>query len=363
MNFCKLAKKIELGPRQMVFGFERQNTKNQDSIFLSIENEYQTGGPAALDELISSKTHLEELSELEILQIIFWLAEELKIHFFVKDCIISPQQTKRMLIENSENHVFVVTNKQVDRHKFEQALNMAGSILATLPEHVDQYTFSRHLVNELKTWKDTLKSFESQAEQPFFPGKKEIKNSTILLTKILEKQDSFSMINSFLKYQSKITQLAETVMELTRFYTQMVSFWQIFIDRMHAFKSNLSEIRNNNIIFSKFCRLSEIFKSPYPYPLITEAKGLLTDVQDFHQRIEQKKIETLCSKSSSEINKMVKKLISLFDTFESDQEYRNQCLSELRSLNKRIKESKNIEKINSLYNDAKDLFIDVIEEM
>jgi hypothetical protein len=267
-----------------------------------------------------------------------------------------------MLIENSDNRVFVVTNKQVDRPKFEQALNMGRSILPVLPEQVDQYTFSRHLVNELKNWQATLKAYASQAEQPLFPGRKEIKNSTILLAKILEKQDSYSMIISFLKYQSRIVKLAETVMVLTRFYTQSLSFWQIFIDRMQAFEKNLSEIRNNNI-FTKYCRLSEIFKSPYPYPLIPEAENLLTDVQDFHQRVELKKLEILRSKSFAETDKMVKKLISLFDTFESDQEYRNQSLRELRALSKRIEKGNNIEEINTLYNDAKDLFVDLIEEM
>lgn len=363
MIFCKLAKKIELGPRQMEFGFEGQNTKNQNSVLLFIEKEYQADGPAALDGLISSKTQSEELSELEILQIIFWLAEELKIHFFAKDRIISPLQTKRMLIENSDNHVFVVTNKQVDRLKFEQSLKIARSILPALPEQVDQYTFSRHLVNKLKTWQATLKSYESQAGQPLFPGKKEIINSTLLLAKILEKQDSYSMIISFLKYKSRIVQLAEIVMVLTQFYTQALSFWQIFIDRMQAFETNLSEIRNNNNIFTKYCRLSEIFKSPYPYPLITEAESLLTDVQDFYQQVEQKKMETMRSKSFAETKKMIKKLISLFDTFESDQEYRNHSLSELRALSKRIENGNNIEEINTLYNDAKDLFVDLIEEM
>ncbi len=363
MIFCKLAKKIELGPRQMVFGFEGRNTNNQDSVLLFIEKEYQAGGPAALDGLISSKSQSEELSELEILQIIFWLAEELKIHFFTKDHIISPLQTKRMLIENSNNRVFVVTNKQVDRLKFEQALNMGRSILPALPEQVDQYTFSRHLVTEFKTWQTTLKSYASQAEQPLFPGRKEIKNSTILLAKFLEKQDSYSMIISFLKYQSRIVQLAETAMVLIRFYTQKLSFWQIFVDRMQAFETNLTEIRKDNNILTKYCRLSEIFKSPYPYPLINEAECLLTDVQDFHQRVEQKKMETLRSKAFAETDKMVRKLISLFDTFESDQKYRNHCLSELRALSKRIEKGNGIEEINTLYNDAKDLFVDVIEEM
>jgi len=60
---------------------------------------------------------------------------------------------------------------------------------------------------------------------------------------------------------------------------------------------------------------------------------------------------------------MISKMINLFDTFESDQEYRNHCLYELRALNKRIEKSGRIEEIDTLFNDAKDLFVDVIEEI
>jgi hypothetical protein len=56
-------------------------------------------------------------------------------------------------------------------------------------------------------------------------------------------------------------------------------------------------------------------------------------------------------------------LIGLFDTFEIDQEYRNHCLHELRILNKRIEKNGRIEEIDTLFNDAKDLFVDVIEEI
>ena len=60
---------------------------------------------------------------------------------------------------------------------------------------------------------------------------------------------------------------------------------------------------------------------------------------------------------------MIRKLIGLFDTFECDQEYRNHWLYELRALSKRIEQTDRIEEINTLFNDVKDLFVDVIEEI
>jgi hypothetical protein len=361
--YTKLAKKVELGPRQLTFGFEDRMSKNMDTVFLFIEKEYQVGGPVALDILISSATLLDNLSLPEIFQIIFWLAEELKIHFFIKDHTFSPRQTKQMLIENPGTAVFVVINRQVNMRSFEQVKRDSIFFSPTLPEEVDQYTFSRHLVNELKIWQARLTSYAPKAKLPFFPGSKEIKNGTLLLDKILEKQDSYSMILTCLKYQSRIVQLAETIVVLTKFYNQRVPFWQVFIEKMQTFETNLTTIKNDKLIFPKYRRLSKIIKSSYPYSLLKEAELLLTDVQVFHQRVEREKIKAFRSNTLEKIDKMIRKLISLFDTFESDQEYRNHCLYELRTLNKRIEKSGRIEEIDTLFNDAKDLFVDVIEEI
>jgi hypothetical protein len=268
-----------------------------------------------------------------------------------------------MLIENPGTLIFVVINRQVDMQRFEQAKEKCRSFLPALPEEMDQYTFSRHLVSTLKIWQNRLASYAPRAEPPFFPGSKEIKNGTLLLEKILEKQDSYSMILTCLKYQSKLVDLAETVSVLTKFYSQNLPFWQIFINQMQAIETNLPTIKKNKQIFSKYRRLSKIINSSYPYPLLTEAQRLLTDVHGFHQQVEHEKMETFRSSALEKTDKMIQKLISLFDTFESDQEYRNQCLHPLRILNKRIGKSGRIEEIDTLFNDAKDLFVDVIEEM
>lgn len=358
-----LVKKVELGPRQMTFGFEDRIQKNLDRVFGLIEKEYQAGGPVALDSLISSEALSNNLSVPETLQAAFWLAEELKIHFFANDHRVSPLQAKQMLTENPARPVFIVINRPVDDHHFEQAKKTGLSFLPALPERVDQYTFSRHLVHELKSWQTRLLSYAPQARQPFFPGGKEIKNGMVLLDKILEKQDSYSMILSCLKYQSRIVQLAETTAVLKTFYHQTLPFWQALVAQMQAFETNLAEIKTDRQMFSKYRRLSKIMESPHPYPLVTEAKRLLPDVHDFHQRIEREKIKRLRSETLEKTDKMIRKLISLFDTFESDQEYRNHCLHELRTLHKQIEKSGRMEKIHTLFNDAKDLFVDVIEEI
>lgn len=181
--------------------------------------------------------------------------------------------------------------------------------------------------------------------------------------KVLENQDTHSLILSCVTYQSRLIQLAETLNTLTRFYDQDLFFWQEFIERMQAFQTNREEIRKDEAVFETYRRLSTILESPFPFLQVEEAKGLLKDVQAFHERIEYKKLLAVRSRAMDRTDKMVQKLISLFDIFESDLEYRNQCLHDLRSLNRRIGASRYADEIRALLDEAKDLFVDVIEDI
>lgn len=171
------------------------------------------------------------------------------------------------------------------------------------------------------------------------------------------------MILACKKYQAKISQLAETEAVLTHFYTQQRSFWQTFIDRMQAFENNLTELRTDRHIFSVYQRLAEIMSMPCPFPAVAEVERLLPEVYLFHQQIEKDKLEALRTEALATTEKMVKKLIALFDTFESDLEYRNISLLEIRKINKKIRKSADIQEINRLFNDAKDMFVEVIEDV
>lgn len=353
---------MALGPRQMTFGFENQVSLQLDLVFSSIERMYQESGPVRLDGLTALPVLAEKMSVMDILQAVFWLAEELKVHFYIDNDRFPPLQTKKILMENPDD-VFVIINKQVDTAIFKQACEIGRSVLPSLPENMDQYAFSRHIVNQLKTWLERLISYALLAEQPFFPGRKEIKNNTVLLKKMLENQDSHSIISAVLKYRTRLNPLAGAVEELTGFYSREQAFWQKFVEQMKCFEVNLSEIQKNQEIFAKYDRLSEIMKSRHPYPMVAEAKELLVLVKDFHRKVEQEKVRVLRADTVVKINKMVQKLSSLFDTFDSDQEYRNHCLYELRNLNRQIEKSDGVKKINQLFNDAKDLFVDVIEEI
>lgn len=71
-------KDLRLGHRQLSFGFEDHTRKEQDLVMSRLNDEFQKRGYAVLDEFIQQTDALTHLSESEILQHIFWSAQDLK---------------------------------------------------------------------------------------------------------------------------------------------------------------------------------------------------------------------------------------------------------------------------------------------
>ncbi|MEA3232853.1 MAG: hypothetical protein U9Q05_13950, partial [Thermodesulfobacteriota bacterium] len=72
---------ISLGPRQLLFDFEKDKSKEQAMVISCIENKIEKCGYVALDECVQYVKEANELSDAAIIQYIFWLAKDLKVHF------------------------------------------------------------------------------------------------------------------------------------------------------------------------------------------------------------------------------------------------------------------------------------------
>ena len=383
MISIRLVKNIELGPRQMTFGFDDTVSVQLDLVFSFIEEMHHLGGPVPLDLLIDPEmrsadpdSHTDQVHQFhlgapehplahigpqDILQTAFWLAEELKVHFFISDKTIPPHQAKQTLIDDPACAMCLVINQPVDDSRFEAAKKLADMYWGALPENSNQYELSRFFVNHLESWQSRLRSFQGLAEQAGVPGSAQIKNCLILVNKLLMKKDSCSVIFACLKYQIKLPSLSDNMRVLTDFYTHHFSFWNTFSRQMEDFQRNIDAIQGNPKMLSIYHELHEILTRPQPFELIEKARQLLPELESFHQQIEREKMESLRKNCLEQTDKMIRKLIALFDTFDTEDESRNKVLHNLRGLNKRIGASTRIQEIDTLFNDAKDLFVDMIE--
>ncbi|PIE63074.1 MAG: hypothetical protein CSA25_02045 [Desulfobacter postgatei] len=102
---------------------------------------------------------------------------------------------------------------------------------------------------------------------------------------------------------------------------------------MEDFKQNMEMIRENEQIHSTYRKLKGILNNSYPFDQIETAEQLLPELKEFHHRIEREKTERFRKDCLEQINKMIHKLSTLFDTFNAEDTYRNNTLHELRILN------------------------------
>ncbi len=363
MIAVRLIRKIELGPRQMTFGFDDGASGHMDFMYALIEKKYQAAGPVPLDCLIDPEKIPQVPDPFDLLQTVFWLAEALKIHFFISDQTMPPFQAKQMLLENPDCTMAVVINKPVDSYRFDQARDSVVPILPSLPGDLDQYAFSRAVVNELGSWQTRLNSFQPHAEKPGFPGIALIKNSLVLIDRLLENKDSHSIIHACLKYRKKMPELARNLHTLTDFYTCRLAFWTTFTEQMNDFQENMEMIRDNGSMNLIYRQLSNILNSSQPFDLVKKAEELLPELSSFHNQIEQEKTQRLRNSCLEKTDKMIHKLSTLFDTFDTEDAYRNDTLHTIRNLNKKIGLADSMDEITALFNDAQDLFVDIIETL
>lgn len=358
-------KGIILGPRQLTFGFDDTVGQEQDLIVSCIIEQFRTHGQVILDKFITHVKERHDLTQIDTLQYIFWSAHELKIHFRVDGKNIVPFKAKQILLESPEKCVEIIMNKVVETSIF-QDVTWFYQKLPTGQKHNifdDQYEFACSLLSDLKNWQTSLKSFRPIAQRPFYPGNKKISEHLQLLKIMLARQDSYSIIYTCYNHKEKIAKMADDVETLSTFYPGQVKFWELLIKSIEKFQINLTEIKKNSEMFSNFSKLTQILASPSPYNLITKADKLLKTVQTHNDQIIQEITKVHRIKSLSKIDSMIKELVNLFDSHNSDQDLRNKYLYALRSAKKQILHTKNIKQIDLLLCDTEDMVDDFVEEI
>jgi len=358
-------KGIILGHRQLTFGFDDNIQQEQDLVVSCIIEQFENHGQVILDDFIALVSAAHALTEIETLQYVFWSAHELKIHFRVDNKNITPFETKQILLKNPGECVEIVTNKVVKSSIFQDVMWFYQNLFKekNYKNFDDQYDFACSLLSDLKNWETDLNSFKPIAQQPFYPGSKEINEHLQSLKIILAKQDSYSLIYTSYSNKEKIAGIADDVKIISSFYTRQIKLWDLLIKSIEEFRTNLTEIKKNSDIFASFTRLTQILTSPSPYNLITEADKLLKIVQSHNDLIVQKMTDAQRIKAISRIDSMIEKLVKLFDLHNLDRDQRNRFLYALRSKKKQLQHTKNIKQIDLLLCDTEDMYDNFVEEI
>jgi hypothetical protein len=351
-------KDIELGFKQLTFGFENNRLKEQDRIMYYIKNLTETNGYVVLDEVIQYAKERSKLSEFSILQNIFWLVLELKIHFRINKENLDPYHIKKVLLENADHPVEIIVNKSVDDLVFQRTIRFYQEFSGKniIDNYNDQYEFSQRLADEIRHWKSCLNRYNPYVKKPYFPGKEKIDRGLSLINKISARLDSFSLITAFYNNRDQILKLVDDVKTLSEFYSKYIDIWIILTQSIETFTKNLPELKNKSDIIKNFDRLKQILSASHPYDMVKEAWELYEKIKIHNDIIVENKTEQCRIKGLKILGDMIKKMRNHLEAHKAGPDLQNKILYSLRMISKNIRKAKNIERINQLIRHAEDNF-------
>jgi len=282
----------------------------------------------------------------------------LKIHFRINKQSLDPHNVRKILLENPDQRVEIVTNKSVDDLVFKRTKCFYQKLPGknSIDNYDDQYEFSRLLAEQIRHWESCLKTYKSFAKKPYYPGKEQIDSGLSLINKISAKFDSFSLINAFYINRDQILKLFDDVKILSEFYTRHMDIWGTLTESIEAFTKNLPELKNRSDIITAFDRLKQILSTSQPYDMVEEAQELYKKIKIYNDIIVEKKTEQCRIIVLTMLNHMIKKMKNHLEAHKAGPDLRNKFLYSLRMISDNIRKAKDIETINQLKSDAEDKF-------
>ena len=356
-------KNINLGHRQLPFGFENNLSQGQNAVMECLADQIKQNGHVVLSEFVPYMKETYCLSEFNILQYIFWIAQDFQIQFRINKKNLGPSAVKKLLLKSIElsGQVLIIAAQTVEDSVFQSAKNLYMKISEEKNiDDCDQYELGCLLAKKIRSWQNNFQSYKPAAQMRYFPGKKEINRWLCFIDGISTKQDSFSLISAFYNNSAQILKLYAQEKNLSEFYTKHHDFWTTLIKSVEEFSENEPELNKNNEASADFNRLKQILSSPAPYDLISEAYELLKKVRAFNDVIVKEKTNQRRIYALSELDQMIEKMKSLLDTHKAGMDLRNRSLYSLRQIKKRVEKAESINAIELCLNDAEYIF-DMIE--
>ena len=361
-------KNINLGHRQLSFGFENNLSQEQNVVMECLADQIKQHGHVVLSEFVVYMKGTHGLSEFKILQYIFWIAQDFKIQFRINNKNLEPFKVKKLLLKPIElsKQVLIITAETVDDSVFQGARNLYLKISEeTNIDDCDQYELGRFLAKKIRIWQNSLQSYKPSAQKKYFPGEKEIGKWLCFIKDISTKQDSFSLISAFYDNSAQILKLYAQEKNFSEFYTKHYDFWTTLIKSVEEFSENLHELNKNNEASADFDRLKQILSSPAPYDLTSEAYELLEKVRAFNDLIVKEKTDRCRIDALSELDQMIEKMKNLLDTHNAGMDLRNRALYSLRQIKTRVEKTESINAVDLCLNDAEytfDTFLEKVED-
>lgn len=355
----KIFEQIILGPRQvLLFDLEDETVADQQRVETCLSDHIRISGLVDVEAFVHSAAPYLGLSEFQVLQNLFWLAHDKKIHFRAAGEKIAPNVARKLLTESLEPRLQLALGRQVDGTVFCKAqdtyrqLTHAGSSVADL----DQFQFAHRLALQIRAWKSTLEKYQKKSRQPGFPGIDDIKAGLDLLRTVAVDLDAHCLIQAFVQYAEKLDRLTRTISTLSDFFGSQSQRWRRMVQFHQAAEPTLTGSIEDPGIAEPYARFRSILSSPQPYDAVEEAWQLYQSVNEYYEKIVAQQTRQCRKAALAEVDTLIRNMKNQLDQHDAEDDVRNQALYVLRSMAKSIQMANGIKQIHRFAEAAHEAF-------
>ncbi|MCF8125019.1 MAG: hypothetical protein K9J51_02210 [Desulfotignum sp.] len=359
----KWIKDIALGPRQLLFGLDLDDTRLTERVLTRITGLCREHGRAAIHDIVADASSRDDLPETEILQTIFGLVHELKICFYHHGCRIPADEAKQRLIKNPDTDLGLVLNEAVPASTFQAVYRVFQKIEAEPAAYHDQHDLAFAILQAMIRWHTDLKTWYAMAAAGAYPGKDLIRTLMDLVGQLLENRTAHAVLTFCFNQKEVLTAAARQMDKLRRFYTGDIAFWDELSAAMPQFEQNLPRISQDPETAEAYHQLADIAGASDPFDRIFTARDLFDTVNRFHQQIEIEKLEDCRQLAKNRIDAAIDKLSKGLTSIQADPDTRNHILLPLRMSQKKIDSLPGIGQVNQTCRDVIDLAMDQFEAL
>lgn len=376
-------KNINLGHQQRTFDFEPSHEQDLQIVLTFIDSKIAENDQVMLDHVVNHfSIQPDRWSEPHILDLVFKLFKDDKIHFIIDGKKILPENIKthfsepaqsklksRHAIEIIETHIYekakwksieIIKPEVVEEHLLLSAIEI-GETLFNEPTPLDQNSLCLHFRRHLRAWKNGLENFQKVADAGKYPGINEIQKRLDFSRKLLNVHAPFEFINCIIKNKDVLESVSHQFAVLDKFYKKQIYIWDELIKSVEDFEPNQAILEKDPGVKKALETLFKIFEDPEPYSLIKEIKGLISIVKAANDPIVDKQIAAAKALSIEKINKKIVKIVKVLDDKKTGSDIRNKALFPLNSIKRKIDMASTIPKITDYMDDAVDEFDKVMD--
>lgn len=380
-------KNINMGFRQLTFGFERSSYEQDlQKVLAVIDSKIAEDDQVMLDQVVNHFfTEPDGLSKPDILNFLNDLFKDDKIHFIIDGEKILPESIKTLLSEPTHSEskfsqireIFSVvetyfsepaqwkyieiTKPEVVEEPVLLKAHQLGKKLFKDVGLLSQNSLCKYLRKHLRMWKNDLTKFRRVVGTGKYPGANEIQQGLDLLEKLLNVHDPCEFIKIFIINEDRLCKTSFDFAILQNFYTHQIFIWDTLIRAVENFKPNRIILEKDPDVKKALEALYKILSDPEPYSMIKEIRGIISIVKAANDLIVEEQIASAKALAIKKIEGKIAKIGKVLEEKKANSDIRNKALFPLQSSKKKINMASSIQRIADYQNDSIDQFDDAID--